>query len=464
MRHKSNLPSELRRYLTDADVSDDPAVLDNYGHDETPNLSADPGAVVFPRSIEQVQKIVRFANETATPLVPSGGRSGLSGGANAVAGELIVSFDRMSEILDFSSGDRSVRLQPGVVTGQLQSFVSQKGLYFPIDFASRDSSHIGGNIATNAGGIKVIRYGMTRDWVTGLKVVTGEGELLDLNRGLHKNATGYDLRHLFIGSEGTLGFIVEATLRLARRPGPSQVLLLAVPELLAVVSILTVFQDRFDLNAFEFFSELALQHVLKAKSLPHPFDKSTPFYALIDLECDSDSELSRISELYEFCLKRGWTAGNVASTTEAQVRQLWIYREAISESIRPYNPHKNDISVIVSKLPAFLEELDSLLAREYPTLDFVWFGHIGDGNLHLNVLKPSALSTEEFHQKCKGVDATVFSTVRRYSGSVSAEHGVGLLKKDVLAYTRSQAEITYMREVKAIFDPNGIMNPGKIFD
>lgn len=210
----------------------------------------------------------------------SGGRSGLSGGANAPSGEVVVSFKKVARILDFCSVDWSVRVQPGVVTGRLQKFAAEKGLYFPIDFASRDSSQIGGNIATNAGGINVIRYGKTRDWVTGLKVVTGAGELIDLNLGLPKNATGYDLGHLFVGSEGTLGFIVEATLRLARQPGPSQVLLMAVPKLAAVMSILRVFQEQFDLNAFEFFSEPALQHVLKARSRAHPFAESTPFYAL----------------------------------------------------------------------------------------------------------------------------------------------------------------------------------------
>src|SRR5690606_23156871 len=212
-------------------------------------------------TVEEVQQIVRLANEHGLHLVPSGGRTGLSAGAVAASGELVVAFDRMNKVLDFNAYDRSVTVQPGVITQQLQEYAEQQGLFYPVDFASAGSSQIGGNINTNAGGIKVIRYGMTRDWITGLKVVTGKGELLELNKGLIKNATGYDLRQLFIGAEGTLGFVVEATMRLDRSPTNLTAMVLGTPDFDSIMPVLHAFQDKIDLTAFEFFSDKAMAKV-----------------------------------------------------------------------------------------------------------------------------------------------------------------------------------------------------------
>ena len=245
-------PASLR---TDADS----ALL--YGRDWTRLYQPNPLAVVLPGTIEQVRQLVCYANDHRLALVPSGGRTGLSGAAVASHGELVVSLERMNRILDFDAVDRSVTCQAGTVTEALQNFAREQGLSYPVDFASRGSSHIGGNIATNAGGIKVVRYGLTRDWVTGLKVVTGRGDLLDLNRGLIKNASGYDLRHLFIGSEGTLGIIVEATLKLTRPLHEPNVMVLGVPDLNGLMAIYGVLRGALELSAFEFFSELALRHV-----------------------------------------------------------------------------------------------------------------------------------------------------------------------------------------------------------
>ena len=192
--------------------------LDVYGKDWTKVVDPSPAAIIFPRSIEQVQAIVKLANQHQIALVPSGGRTGLSGGAMAANGELVIAFDDMNQITDFNAIDRTVRCGAGVITEQLQNFADEQGLLYPVDFASSGSSQIGGNISTNAGGIKVIKYGMTREWVAGLTVVTGAGEVLDLNMGLKKNNSGYDIRQLFIGAEGTLGFIVDATMRLSRQP------------------------------------------------------------------------------------------------------------------------------------------------------------------------------------------------------------------------------------------------------
>jgi len=241
--------------LVDPDkVRVDAESLDNWGKDWTKHFAPAPLAIVFPKTVEQVQAVVRFANEQKLALVPSGGRTGLSAAAVAANGEIVVSFDYMNQIGEFNAYDRTVVCQPGVVTAQLQQFAEEKGLYYPVDFASAGSSQIGGNIGTNAGGIKVIRYGMTRNWVAGLKVVTGTGELLELNRDLIKNATGYDLRQLFIGAEGTLGFVVEATMRLERAPKNLTAMVLGTPDFDSIMPVLHAFQDKLDLTAFEFFS------------------------------------------------------------------------------------------------------------------------------------------------------------------------------------------------------------------
>jgi FAD/FMN-containing dehydrogenase len=218
----------LKAIVGDAHVKTDPADLETWGQDWTRFFRPAPLAIILPKTLEEVQAIVRFANETGLALVPSGGRTGLSGGAVAENGELVVSFDRMNRIRDFNPVDRTVVCEAGVVTAQLQAFAREQGLFYPVDFASAGSSQIGGNIATNAGGINVIKYGMTRDWVAGLRVVTGSGELMNLNAGLVKNNTGYDFRHLFIGSEGTLGLIVEATMRLTTPPAEQTVMVLGV--------------------------------------------------------------------------------------------------------------------------------------------------------------------------------------------------------------------------------------------
>ena len=436
---------------------------DRYGVDWTKVWAPSPCAVALPETVDEVQQIVEIANEHGLHLVPSGGRTGLSAGAVAANGELVVAFDRMNKILNFNEFDRAVTVQPGVITQQLQDFAEDNGLFYPVDFASAGSSQIGGNIGTNAGGIKVIRYGMTRDWITGLKVVTGKGELLDLNKGLIKNATGYDFRHLFIGAEGTLGFVVEATVKLARQPKDLTALVLGAPGFREVMKVLHAFQQDIDLTAFEFFSDKAMAHVL-AHGVAKPFDTDCPFYCLLEFEQLSDATADQAMAIFEKCVEQGWVLDGVMSQSLQQLDQLWQLRERISESIAPHTPYKNDISVTVDKVPDFVEDVDKVVQQAYPHFEIVWFGHIGDGNMHLNILKPADLAKEDFFAECNNVSKWVFEIVQKYNGSISAEHGVGMTKKPYLEYSRSPEEIAYMKAVKQVFDPNNVMNPGKLFD
>lgn len=454
---------QLREHLPELRLATDEQTRLSHGRDWTRIHTPAPLAVAFPAKVEEVQALVRWANEVRVPLVPSGGRTGLSGGAVAAGGELVVSFDRMNRILEFDPVDRSVTVQAGVVTEVLQDFAREHGLYYPVDFASRGSSQIGGNIATNAGGIKVIRHGLTREWVSGLKVVTGRGDLLELNRGLIKNATGYDLRHLFIGSEGTLGLVVEATLRLTRLPGELGVMVLAVPALDDLMAVFGAFQDRLALTAFEFFTERALAHVL-ARGLQRPMEGSAPYYLLVEFEHACGDSMEDALAVFEQCLERGWVCDGVASQSEAQAQDLWRLREDITESLAPHLPYKNDVSVRISRVPAFLREMDALFAREYPDFEVVWFGHIGDGNLHISVLKPADRPLADFLAACERVNRLLFECLARHGGSISAEHGVGLIKKPYLEYSRSAGELAYLRAIRRVFDPNGILNPGKMLD
>ncbi|WP_166268139.1 FAD-binding oxidoreductase [Marinobacter caseinilyticus] len=454
----------LKTLVDDGKVLTDPADLDTFGKDWTKIYPPKPLAIVFPKTTEQVQALVRFANEHHVALVPSGGRTGLSAGAVAANGEVVVAFDYMNRILDFSASDRTVVCQAGVITEQLQNFAEDNGLYYPVDFASAGSSQLGGNLSTNAGGIKVIRYGMSRDWVVGLKVVTGRGDILELNKALAKNNTGYDLRHLFIGAEGTLGFITEATMKLSRKPDNLTVLVLGLNDITNTMDVLQAFQKQIDLTAYEFFSHQAMQHVLAHGAVQAPFETEAPYYALLEFEAVSEQVMEEALALFEQCVESEWVLDGVISQSETQAQNLWQLRERISESIAPRTPYKNDISVVVSKVPPFLREIDAVVTEHYPDFEIIWFGHIGDGNLHLNILKPESMAKEDFFEKCKQVNKWVFEIVERYQGSVSAEHGVGLTKKDYLHYTRSADEIAYMRAIKQVFDPNRVINPGKIFD
>ena len=440
-------------------VRTSPEDLGVWGVDWTRSFPVAPGAVVFPETVEEVVAVTRLANEAGFALVPSGGRTGLSGGAVASNGEVVVSFDRMNRVLDFNPVDRVVRCEAGVVTATLQEYAAERGLFYPVDFASSGSSQVGGNIATNAGGIKVIRYGLTRDWIAGLKVVTGAGEVLDCNNGLVKNATGYDLRHLFIGAEGTLGFVVEADIRLLEAPPPQRVMVLGVERISDMLDVLRSFQAVVTLSAFEFFSESALQHVLAHRDVPRPFASRAPYYAL--LEFDAAGEEAAL-ETFEATVAAGWVGDGVVSRSDAQAQALWTLREGISESIAPRTPYKNDLSVRISDVPEFLDEIDRMVGEHYPDLEVCWYGHIGDGNLHLNILKPDDLSVDAFYERCHRISPALFEAVRARRGSISAEHGVGLLKRDFLPFSRSPAEIALMRSVKRVFDPNGVMNPGKL--
>lgn len=446
-------------FLQDDQWSIEPQQRDIYSHDWTTAFPRNASAVAFPRTTEDVQKIVLWAIAHKISLVPSGGRTGLSGGANATQGEVVVSFDKMRAILSLNEDDRCLHVQAGVITEEAQNFLAERGYFYPVDFAARGTSQLGGNVATNAGGIKVLKYGLTRDWIRGLTVVTGSGQVLHLNKSLIKNATGYDLRHLFIGSEGTLGFITEIELGYTTPPEDQTVILLAVSDLDSIMKVFKRFAQLPSLSAFEFFSDQALKIVLATGHAQYPLSERAAYYLVIEVE---STLTENIMEIIESTLAAGEAVDGSASQSSQQAKDFWKLREIISESVSPFQPYKNDVSVKVSKVPEFLKRLDIEIATSYPRFTTVWFGHIGDGNIHVNILKPQDMEKAEFITKCKQVDLSLFQILADLDGSISAEHGVGLVKRDYLYFSRSRNEIALMKQIKQIFDPYGILNSGKL--
>ena len=438
----------------------------HYGKDWLKCFTAAPSLILLPSSESEVQAIIKICNVQKIVIVPSGGRTGLSGGATATQGEVIVSLEKMNKVIEVNELDRTITAQAGVITQKIQDAAAAHNLYFPVEFTTKGSSHIGGNVATNAGGIRVVKYGHTRDWVVGMKVVTGKGDILELNGALFKNNTGYDLRAIFMGSEGTLGIITEITLRLIARPFERVRMLVALNDINGVLPLFKEARSAFSsLSAFEYFAENGLSRVLAHNALTRPFAKIYPNYVLVEVEIEKADEREKLEEFFTAQIENGKIEDVVISQTQKQAEELIELRERIGETLSThYFPHKNDLSVPVPMIPKFVSALHNLVEKEYPGFEVVIFGHIGDGNLHVNVLKPPSLPADQFFTFCHEADRKIFALVQEFKGSISAEHGIGLLKKDFLHFSRSSAEIGYMKEIKKIFDPNLILNRGKIFD
>jgi FAD/FMN-containing dehydrogenase len=456
----------LQQLLPSDAISFEKHDLQFYGQDACKEFLGNPSVIIFPQTIEEVSKVLAACNEKGIRVVPSGGRTGYSGGATATNKEIVLSLSRMNKILSFSEEASLLTCQAGVTTEAIQKKAEQEGLFFGVDISSKGSSQIGGNVATNAGGIRVIRHGLTRDWVVGLKVVLANGEVLSLNGDLIKNQTGYDFRHLFIGSEGTLGVIVEVTVRLRPQPKESVVALVAADQSERFFGILAAFNKKgIPINVFEYIDDASMQLVVKHKKKREPFLKTYTHYCLIDFEATDVIQKDKAQDIFSESLEVGILQDVVIAESTKHARDLYVYRDAISESIREnYFPHKYDISGPVHSFAGFIYEIRLLLSYYFQECAAFYFGHIGDGNLHISLVKPETMSREVFHTLCKQADEKVFTLISKFGGSISAEHGIGLLRKPYLAMSRTENEIILMRQIKSVFDPKGILNPGKIFN
>jgi FAD/FMN-containing dehydrogenase len=426
-------------------------------------------AVVRPGTTAEVSAVVRACAEAGVPIVPQGGNTGQCGGATPDAtGEVIVlSLSRMNRVRAVDPGNATLTLDAGVTLAAAQQAAADAGLMFPLSLAAEGSCTIGGNLSTNAGGTAVLRFGNARELTLGIEVVLADGRIWDGLRGLRKDNTGYDLKQLFIGAEGTLGIVTAAVLKLFPAPRIRATALVALPDVTAAVALLTDLKQALGdrLVGFELMSGYSLALTRKHfAALPDALP-GYPWYALV--QADDTAAGSRLTEVLEQALAEALERGRARDATIAQsgeqANELWALRENIAEAQRLDGPNiKHDISVPVSATPAFLDAAAEALNAALPGLRFVIFGHLGDGNLHYNLAAPEGIAPEAFLANTERANRIVYDLVTAHGGSISAEHGIGQQKRAELTRYKSAVEIALMREIKAALDPAGILNPGKV--
>lgn len=467
MHDKNAALTGLCAIVGKSNVKTDTADLLVFGNDWTKRYVADPLAIVFPSSRDEVAAVLHFCNEHDLAVVPSGGRTGLAGGAVAIKKEVVISLNRMNRILSLDPVGMIIEAEAGVTTEALQEAAKDAGLFFPLDLASKGSAHIGGNVATNAGGLKVIKFGNMRDSILGLEVVLANGDVLHLDANLRKDNTGYDLKQLFIGSEGTLGIITKVSVKLQPKLKDLRVACMSVSGFEKIPLILrTCNLGSYRPTAFEFFTDQALRIVLSHnKSLRDPFSVASPFYVLIEME-SMEGSVSQ-EHLLESLFEAGLVDDAVISSNSSEFKGLWGLRENITESLAAYgHVRKNDIALSIANLQPFIADLENEVKKNaHPFIKLILFGHIGDGNIHINyICRKSEMEASEFQSAARAIEEKIFQRLATYRGSISAEHGVGLTKKEDLKFSKDRREIDIMRAIRLILDPKGILNPGKIFD
>ncbi len=420
-------------------------------------------AVAVPRSVAEVSKVLALCHQHAVGVVPSGGRTGLAAGAVPAAGQLVLSLEKLNRLGTVSQLSRTLRVGAGVITESVHQHCEAANLTWPIDLASKGSCQIGGNLSTNAGGLRVIRHGMARKWVTGLQVVTMSGSILELNSDLEKNNTGYDLLQLMVGSEGTLGVITEATLKLApiSRDVNKAVFFFALKSIEGLPYVFEkARQGPFDILAFEFFSHRCLRAVEEKLKRKSRLAQSGVFYVVMEVAGPE----SRDAWL-EALLAGGMVVDALQAESSEDRKAVWGLREGITESIAlTGRARKHDLSVPIASVAPFLTELEAALQKDKYALELFLFGHFGDGSPHVNLVNPSGTSFDAFNRDCDRFEDVLFPLLQKYRGSISSEHGIGLLKKKWLGFSRTAEEIRIFRGIKAALDPKALLNPGKILD
>jgi FAD/FMN-containing dehydrogenase len=431
-------------------------------------------AVVQPETAADVAAVLRWCDANDVPLVPQGGNTGLSGGStpDPSGRALVMSLTRLNKVREIDVQNNTIEVEAGATLMQVQDAARASGRIFPLSLAAEGTCTIGGNLATNAGGVQVLRFGNARDLCLGLEVATAQGEIWDGLRGLRKDNTGYDLRGLFIGSEGTLGVITAAVLKLFPVPVAQVAAFVAVSDPAAAVSLLQLAQSTLgaNLTAFELVSRACLDLVQKHSSnARNPLAEPAPWYVLMEIS-DPESEahaMSSLEQLLEQAIDQGAATDAAVSASLAQFKSLWALREDISEAQAAEGKTiKHDISLPISRIPDFLKATDAKLMHSFPSVRLICFGHLGDGNLHYNLSPASdeagSEHIEEFTALEGPINRIVHDAVVAHGGSISAEHGLGVLRRDESARFKSAVEMRLMKSIKQVLDPRGLMNPGKV--
>ena len=462
----TNLLEQLRDIVGVNGCVTDPEELQPYLTEWRGTYVGQTAALVKPSLATEVSAIVKACGKAGAAIVPQGGNTGMCGGAvpDATGNQVILSLERINRILSVDTENFSMEVEAGCILENAQSAAKDKGRYLPLSLGAEGTCQVGGNIATNAGGLNVGRYGTARALVLGLEVVLADGTIIDGMRSLRKDTAGYDLKQLFIGSEGTLGIITAASLRLFPDPGQLTTALLGIESAGMAVDLFgdlrTVLDDR--IESFELVSEyvfgLVSEHIPDAHL---PFDASCPWYVLIEAATGDSAEHFKAA----LCAaaERGQVLDAVIAKNGKEAADLWRLRHSIAEAERQAGRAlKHDISVPLSSMQGFLRDGDELLAKGWPGAQLVAFGHIGDGNLHYNVVLPGNLSETEWHTQGEDVSRAIYDLVQACGGSFSAEHGVGQAKRAWLERYRGGPELDLMRKLKRTLDPSNILNPGKV--
>lgn len=451
----------LIRELGESEVLTGNQISEKYLHDWSDERGGIPLAVVRPRSTQQVASVLRICHEHGQAITPQGGLTGLAGGAVPSHGSVVLSMERMSGITALDPDSATMTVLAGTPLQVIQEAAQKAGFFYALDLGARGSCQIGGNLSTNAGGNRVIRYGMARELVLGLEVVLADGTVLPMLNQMVKNNAGPDLKHLFIGSEGTLGVITQAVLRLNPGVNGANTALVALTDFNAVVQFLRHAQQSLSgqVSAFEvmwpdFYS--AATSITGARA---PLPTHYPIYVLIDMQGVSPAaEAERFQAMLEQAMVQGWVEDAAIAQSHAETEDFWALRDSVSQMLQDNAPTINfDLSVPISKIGHCVEQLRNVMTQHFAHLHAIFFGHVGDGNIHA-VVGPIPQDGITEHQ----VEEKFYAVVRDFCGSVSAEHGIGLHKKQWLGHSRSTAEIALMKVLKQAMDPGNILNPGKI--
>jgi FAD/FMN-containing dehydrogenase len=444
--------------------SDDPSEIAPHLKEWRGKYQGKSTLLLKPDSTQAISRILAICNETRTPIVPQGGNTGLVGGQIPFENEIILSLSRMNRIRAVDASGMNMVAEAGVTLSAVQDAAAKADRLFPLSIASEGSATIGGNVSTNAGGVHVLHYGNTRDLVLGVEAVLADGRVLDMLRTLRKDNTGYDLKQLFIGAEGTLDIVTAVALKLFAQPAERVTALIALRDPQAAIDLLSHLQAATGgaMSAFELMPRLGMEFVLAhIPQTADPLSAPSPWYVLAEASGGANSNLE--SAMENALASSDLVADAVIAKSDAQRASLWKLREAMSEAQKPEGGSiKHDVSVPIKDIPAFLKEGIAAVEKLVPGVRPVPFGHIGDGNIHFNFTVPKGGDNATFLARWNEIQDTVHDIVNRYHGSISAEHGLGIMKVHEIERYKSAAELDVMRALKRTLDPNNILNPGKV--
>jgi D-lactate dehydrogenase (cytochrome) len=462
----ADLIAKFRNIVGDKYAITDAADIAPYVTEERDLFHGRSPLVLRPGSTAEVSAICKLASEHQIALVPQGGNTGLVGGQTPHHGEVVVSLRRLDTIRDVDTASNTITCEAGVILQVAQQRAAEVDRLFPLSLGAEGSCTIGGNLSTNAGGTTALAYGVAREMALGLEVVLADGRVLNLLSKLKKDNTGYDLRNLFIGAEGTLGIITAATLKLHPKPRAIETAYVGLASPARALKLLAISQAEAagTLTSFELLSEIAVDFSIRhGIDVRDPLEGKHPWYVLMELSSPRDDARATLEAILAKALEDGIVDDAVIASNLSQRQDFWKLRDEMSAAQKPEGGSiKHDVSVPVVAVPAFIEEANAAVVKLIPGSRPVPFGHLGDGNIHYNVSQPIGGDTADFLGRWHDVNAVVFEIVLRMGGSISAEHGIGVLKRDELPEVKDKVAIELMRSIKAMLDPLGIMNPGKV--